>query len=76
MWDRRGTGVLCRYADDLLVMCRTEREAENAVSALTVILGELVRESVVLDPYLLVVLGEERVCIGVWDGPRIIASAA
>ena len=40
-WDRRGTGVLCRYADDLLVMCRTEREAENALSALAVILGEL-----------------------------------
>jgi RNA-directed DNA polymerase len=40
-WDRRGTGVLCRYADDLLVMCRTEREAEDALGALTVILGEL-----------------------------------
>ena len=25
-WARRGTGVLCRYADDLLVMCRTEQE--------------------------------------------------
>jgi RNA-directed DNA polymerase len=33
--------VLCRYADDLLAMCRTEREAENALDALTVILGEL-----------------------------------
>jgi hypothetical protein len=43
-WDRRGTGVLCRYADDLLVMCRTEREAANALDALTVILGELVLE--------------------------------
>jgi RNA-directed DNA polymerase len=40
-WAGRGTGVLCRYADDLLVMCRTEREAENALAALTVILGEL-----------------------------------
>jgi hypothetical protein len=34
-------GVLCHYADDLLVMCRTEREAKNALDALTVILGEL-----------------------------------
>ena len=34
-------GVLCRYADDLLVMCRTERAATNALDALTVILGEL-----------------------------------
>ena len=40
-WDGRGTGVLCRYADDLLVMCRTEREAEKALAALTAILGEL-----------------------------------
>jgi RNA-directed DNA polymerase len=33
--------VLIRYADDLLVMCRTEREAENALQALAAILGEL-----------------------------------
>jgi hypothetical protein len=40
-----------------------------------VILGELVRESVTIDPYLLLVRGEERVCIGVWDDTGIIASA-
>jgi RNA-directed DNA polymerase len=40
-WARRGTGVLCRYADDLLVMCRTEQEAAIALDALAVILGEL-----------------------------------
>ena len=28
-WADRGTGVLVRYADDLLVMCRTEQEAER-----------------------------------------------
>ncbi len=26
-WERRGAGVLCRYADDLVVMCKTRREA-------------------------------------------------
>jgi hypothetical protein len=41
----------------------------------TVILGELVRESVVLDPYLLLVRGEERVWLAVWDDAGIIASA-
>src|SRR4051794_39498785 len=42
----------------------------------TLILGELVRESVVLDPYLLLVRNGEHVCIGVWDDTGIIASAA
>jgi len=40
-WEGRGTGVLVRYADDLLVMCETKQEAENALAALTVILAEL-----------------------------------
>src|SRR5215211_4676820 len=40
-WQARGTGVLVRYADDLVVLCRTKREAENALRALTAILAEL-----------------------------------
>jgi RNA-directed DNA polymerase len=40
-WQTRGHGVLVRYADDLLAICNTEREAENALGALTVILAEL-----------------------------------
>ena len=40
-WQARGCGVLVRYADDLLVMCRTHREAERALQALTAILAEL-----------------------------------
>jgi RNA-directed DNA polymerase len=40
-WQTRGCGVLVRYADDLLVMCKTEREAKNALTALAAILGEL-----------------------------------
>jgi len=40
-WAKRGRGVLVRYADDLLVMCKTRTEAENAREALTVILAEL-----------------------------------
>ena len=40
-WQTRGTGVLVRYADDLVVMCRTKREAENALGALEAILAEL-----------------------------------
>jgi Reverse transcriptase (RNA-dependent DNA polymerase) len=33
--------VLLRYADDLVVLCRIKREAENALRALTAILAEL-----------------------------------
>jgi group II intron reverse transcriptase/maturase len=40
-WAARGCGVLVRYADDLVVLCRTKREAEGALRALTAILAEL-----------------------------------
>ncbi len=40
-WTARGAGVLVRYADDLLALCRTRAEAEAALSALRAILAEL-----------------------------------
>jgi group II intron reverse transcriptase/maturase len=40
-WTERGAGVLVRYADDLLALCRTRAEAEAALIALRVILAEL-----------------------------------
>src|SRR5439155_13862483 len=40
-WAERGHGVLVRFADDLLVMCRARREAEAALASLRQILGEL-----------------------------------
>jgi RNA-directed DNA polymerase len=40
-WTERGRGVLVRYADDLVAMCRTRAEAEAALAALRSILGEL-----------------------------------
>src|SRR5215212_8488514 len=40
-WQTRAAGVLVRYADDLVVMCRTKREAERALGALRSILAEL-----------------------------------
>jgi group II intron reverse transcriptase/maturase len=40
-WQTRGAGVLVRYADDLVVMCRTKREAERALGALRSLLAEL-----------------------------------
>jgi RNA-directed DNA polymerase len=40
-WQARGHGVLVRYADDLLAICKTKSEAERAIEALTVILAEM-----------------------------------
>ena len=40
-WTQRGHGVLVRYADDLLAICKTKREAESALEAFTAILDEL-----------------------------------
>jgi RNA-directed DNA polymerase len=40
-WKTRGVGVLVRYADDLVVMCATRQQAEEALRALTVLLDEL-----------------------------------
>ena len=40
-WKAKGVGRLVRYADDLVVMCATRKEAEYALGLLTDLLGEL-----------------------------------
>jgi group II intron reverse transcriptase/maturase len=40
-WAERGTGVLVRYADDMVVMCQSRAEAQRALEALRAILWEL-----------------------------------
>ena len=40
-WQTLGHGVLCRYADDLVVMCKTRNEAEAALASLRTLLAEL-----------------------------------
>lgn len=40
-WAERGHGVLVRYADDLVAMCRTKAEAEAALASLRQMLAEL-----------------------------------
>lgn len=41
VWDTRRYGVLVRYADDVVVMCRTRQQAEDALAFLRAVLGEL-----------------------------------
>jgi group II intron reverse transcriptase/maturase len=40
-WQTHGCGVLVRYADDVVVLCRTRMEAERALAALRRIVSEL-----------------------------------
>ena len=40
-WQAHGAGVLVRYADDLVVMCKNQREAERALVALEAILARM-----------------------------------
>jgi RNA-directed DNA polymerase len=40
-WAERGYGELVRFADDIVVMCRTRQEAERALVALRAILAEM-----------------------------------
>jgi group II intron reverse transcriptase/maturase len=40
-WQTAGTGVLVRYADDLVVLCRIESEAVHALEVLTSMLADL-----------------------------------
>lgn len=40
-WKASGRGVLVRYVDDLVVLCRTRSEAEAALRALRAVLAEL-----------------------------------
>ena len=51
------------------------RSLLRAAPSATLILGELKRQEVVLDPYLLLECDGERVCLGIWDEDRIIAAA-
>ena len=41
VWDVRVHGVLVRFADDAVVLCRSRRQAEAALARLTLLLAEL-----------------------------------
>jgi RNA-directed DNA polymerase len=40
-WAKRGTGVLVRFADDLVVLCHSKREAEAALVSLRTVMAEM-----------------------------------
>jgi hypothetical protein len=58
-----------------LGIARLARDLQNEADGSELVLGELLQEQVVLDPYLLLRYRGERVCLGIWDGRRVIAAA-
>jgi hypothetical protein len=58
-----------------LHIARLARELHREVPGSALIIGELLRQEVVLDPYLLLLSNGERVCLGIWDERRVIAAA-
>jgi hypothetical protein len=58
-----------------LGIARLARDLQSEADGSELILGELLQEQVVLDPYLLLRYRGERVCLGVWDGRRVITAA-
>ena len=58
-----------------LPIAQLARDVQRKAPGSAVILGELLKEAVVLDPYLLLEYGNERICLGIWDGLRIVAMA-
>ena len=51
------------------------RTLQRDIPGSALILGELIREETVLDPYLLLKYGDECVCLGIWEDGKIVACA-
>lgn len=53
----------------------TARTLHSDVPGSELVLGELVQQEVVLDPYLIVTCDAEMACLGIWDEQGVIARA-
>lgn len=76
-WEERvvAAEVLVEFGVPLPI-ARLARDLRREAPGSILVLGELLQQEVVLDPYLLLERDGERVCLGIWDGRRIIAAAA
>lgn len=75
-WEERWAPI--GWLDDLGVpkrIANVARAACRETPGSTLIMGELVQERVILDPYLLLERGGELICLGIWDDRQIIACA-
>ena len=53
----------------------TARLLHRGLPGSDMILGELVQQEVVVDPYLVVMCNDEMACLGIWDDDGVIACA-
>lgn len=75
-WEERWLPEAALYGHDIPPPIRElARDLMLRLPGSILILGELLREESVLDPYLLLDRAGEQVCLGIWDGPRLIACA-
>jgi hypothetical protein len=51
------------------------RSIQRMVPDADIVLGELKRHEAVLDPYLVLEHGDQRICLGIWEGSKVIAAA-
>lgn len=75
-WEERWVPV--NWLEDLGVpepIARAARRMYREAPGSGLILGELIQEEVVLDPYLLLERDGEMVCLGIWDDGRVVACA-
>ena len=75
-WEERWVPV--GWLDDLEVpepIAALARTVHGEAPGSALIMGELIQEQVVLDPYLLLERDGELVCLGIWEGGRIVACA-
>lgn len=72
--ERRVTGDMLAELGVPEQIATPARQLQTDVPGSRLVLGELKMDTTVLDPYLLIEFGVERVCLGVWDGKEVIAS--
>lgn len=75
-WEERWVPV--GWLDDLGVpepVAELARTVHRDAPGSALILGELIQEEVVLDPYLLLERDGELVCLGIWENDRVVACA-
>ena len=53
----------------------TAHKLHRDVPGSELILGELIQQQVVLDPYLILTSNDDMACLGIWDDQHVIASA-
>ncbi len=72
-WEERT--VTADDLDELRVpsqIAAVARSIQRMVPDTTIVLGELKRHEVVLDPYLLLEHQDWRICVGIWEGAKVI----